>query len=359
MKKLTFSFLILSLLFILTLAACGESQDKVVDAVPSGEEAAEAVMEPEEAVLSEEEPAPAEAEAPSLSALREQIDTADCLLGVAYLGVLSEGGQQAYNELIQAHYLDAYPFLAELDWEKAAINSGMEIYAVVPRDIGSHVVVSTWVLDDSNEYQGEPGETLYESRTGEPVILMGNESDIMPNLLVTVTTPDGATLSYSPSLSLRDGALERSTSPEIYDFSIYTGAGVPEEEEETPQPIAPEEYLGDWAADGVTDGEGDAYSCCLTFREDGGMEFFYYALPGQILERFDGTYVRNDDGSLTFTLPLTGGFYLDQGAPDNTLEGTFRLDAPDDNVLYITHLKGDPLLAGLEGASLPFVRAVG
>ena len=354
MNKLHLSLLILIFCLIAALAACSESTESAVDAVPSGTETTEPAAETEEAELTEEDPAPAE-EDPSLTRLREEIDTAGCLLGVAYLGGLSEGGQQAYDELIREHYLEAYPFLGGLDWEKAAVNSGMEVYAVVPRDIGSHVAVSTWVCDETNDFQGEPGELLYESRSGEPVILMGNVSDIMPNLLVAVTTPDGKTLSYSPSLSLRDGALERSTAPEIYDFSIYLSTP----EEAPPSSITPAEYLGDWASDGVTDGEGNTYSCCLTFREDGGMEFFYYELPGQILERFDGTYTENGDGTLTFTLPLTGGFYLDQGAPEYTSAGTFRLDAPDDNVLYITHLRGDPLFAGLEGVSLPFVRAVG
>ena len=53
------------------------------------------------------------------------------------------------------------------------------------------LTVQAFLSNESNHYQGEPGEILYESQDGRPVVLIGNVSDIIPNLLVTLTGADG------------------------------------------------------------------------------------------------------------------------------------------------------------------------
>ena len=334
-----------ALLLLPALAACGGSPEEA----PAQDDAqTQEVQTAEETAPTEEIQAPAE-DAPSLAQLREEIETTGNLMGVAYLGTLSEGGQEAYDELV-ADWLDARPFLADLDWEKAAVASGMEVYCVVPRDAGSLVTVTEWVIDESNGYQGQAGQVLYEGQSGEPVLLMGNVSDILPNLRVTVTAPDGQSLTYSPCLSLCDGTLDRAATEGIYDFSLYFDlppAGIPD-------------YSGDWAAFDVADGDGQLYTCCLTLNQNGAADFFYYQELGVILERFTGTARDNDDDdTVTLDWYLTGGTYLEGGAPEHGAIGTYRMEMPDQDTLYLLHLDGDPLLHGLEGQAVVFGRSVG
>lgn len=342
MKYRRFLSLLAALGLCAVLAACGSEPagETGGDSEPAGTEAAE-TEDPGAVQLPMEDD-------PSLAKLREEIDTTGNLMGVAFLGGLSEGGQAAYDELV-LNYLDAYPFLAGLDWEKAAVASGMEVYCVVPRDVGSRVTVTEWIMDESNGFRGEAGQVLYEGESGEPVILMGNYSDILPNLKVTVTTPDGETLSYSPCLSLCDGTLDRAATEGIYDFSVYYDlppAGIPD-------------YSGDWAAFDVADGDGQLYTCCLFMTQNGAVEFFYYQEPGVILERFTGTARDNDDDTVVLDLYATGGVNLENGSPEHSAIGTYRMEMPDQDTLYLTNLDGDPLLRGLEGQSIVFGRSAG
>ena len=340
MKRIPVLPLLLTLLLALT--ACGSA----------GEEPAPA-EDPQtaETQTKDQAEAPADpAEDPSLARLRTVIDATGNLVGAAFLGGLSEGGQAAYDELISAYYLDAWPFLADLDWEQAAVASGMEVYCVVPRDRDSAVTVTEWVMDEGNDFRGEAGQVLYESDAGDPVLLMGNVSDILPNLRVTVTAPDGQTLSWSPCLSLRDGTLDRSAVEGVYDFSVYPDLppeGIPD-------------YSGDWAAEAVADGSGAPCTCCLGLVKDGAVDFFYYREPGVILERFTGTARDNpDEGAVTLDLYLTGGTLLEEGAQAYATIGSYRMELADEDTLFLTHLDGDLLLFGLEGKTVAFTRAMG
>ncbi|MEE0256578.1 hypothetical protein [Evtepia sp.] len=85
-----------------------------------------------------------------------------------------------------------------------------------------------------------------------PVILTCNVSDVLPNLLVTVTS-NGETWSYNPCLSLCDGTVALPDSPKIYDFSIY----------QTEDPNADADFLGSWQGDSTT----------LSFSADGSMTY--------------------------------------------------------------------------------------
>lgn len=335
MKKIA-GILLLSLVFL--LSACGET--------PSESENQPADEVETEAAETETDEAPPE-EDPSLTRLREQTETTGNLMAVAFLGTLSEGGQEAYDELIEP-LLESSPFLADLEWKKAAAASGMEVYCVVPRDPDSHVTVTEWVIDENGE--GKAGEKLYDSDTGEPVLLMGNVSDIMPNLMVTVTAADGETLSYSPCLSLKDGLLERGGTEGVYDFTVYFDLppeGIPD-------------CSGDWATFDVSDHDGREYTCCLTIAPDGTVDYFYYDEPGVILERFTGTAVNNEDeGTVSLDLTLTGGRYMEEGAPEYSSRGTYRMEMPDGDTLLLTLLDGDRLPYGLDIESVRYGRTVG
>ena len=177
MKRIV-SVLLLSLVFL--LSACGGTESETESPQPAEEAEAEAV----EAEQAEET---SQTEDPSLARLREQTGTTGNLMAVAFLGTLSEGGQEAYDKLVEP-LLESSPFLADLHWDAAAVTSGMEVYCVVGRDPDCRITVTEWSIDENG--QGTAGETLYDSDSGAPVLLMGNISDIMPNLMVTVTAAD-------------------------------------------------------------------------------------------------------------------------------------------------------------------------
>ena len=67
--------------------------------------------------------------------------------------------------------------------------------------------------DAENGYQGEVGDTLYTDTQGQPVILIGNVSDVIPNLQVTLVGADGTELVYHPALGLCDNTIALPATP--------------------------------------------------------------------------------------------------------------------------------------------------
>ena len=119
------------------------------------------------------------------------------------------------------------------------------------------------------------------------------------------------------------------------------------------------DFTGTWTALDVSNGNGDLYTCCIEFDQQGMVDFFYYQVDGEILERFTGTTSDNDDDTVTLDLYLTGGDALDSGAPAYGAIGTFRMAMPDEDTLLITNLSGDPLLSGTEEQTILFTRSMG
>lgn len=154
---------------------------------------------------------------PSLTALRQEIGDSFC--GIAYLGRLPEDGNLA-RYLEETGALAAYPFLEKLIPEQVVRHQGPEIYCIVPRTQEASLKVQAWLSTEANHYRGEPGETLYESASGTPILLLGNENMVMPNLYLTLEEPEGC-LAYNPCLSLCDGTVDLPTAYPLYDFSRY------------------------------------------------------------------------------------------------------------------------------------------
>ena len=86
------------------------------------------------------------------------------------------------------------------------------------------IAVNEYAFDE--EANGSVVRNLAES-SETPVFIRGNISDIMPNIQVVITTDDGKTQEYYPSLSLENGYLRRENLMRLYDFacSWSTNAG--------------------------------------------------------------------------------------------------------------------------------------
>lgn len=249
MTKQQLAALGLAALLALSLTACGGNTDQPDTTGPDttpDTSAADAADSADNAADTAQTDA---AEDVSLTTFRDTLKSGDYLCGIAYLGSTVTGA--TINSLLdKGGYWEQYPFLKDFPQSQTVTQEGNEVYCIVPRDHGAEVTVQTWTIDE-NSQEGKAGETLYEGE-GVPVILTCNVSDVLPNLLVTVTS-NGETWSYNPCLSLCDGTVALPDSPKIYDFSIY----------QTEDPNADADFLGSWQGDSTT----------LSFSADGSMTY--------------------------------------------------------------------------------------
>lgn len=225
MKRLL-PLLVLSL--ALCLCACGQKDDSAAltsghMSMQSSPAAGEEDRQPPVETTGLEKKQPEKEEAPSLTALRQDMEEDFC--GIALLGRLPEG-TSLEDFLEESGALEAQPFLEDIGGEEIVRAPGTELYCLVPKAAGDKLEVYEWLCSEENHYQGEAGDLLYQSESGAPVILMGNENDVIPNLLVVLTDADGTTLRYNPSLSLCDGSVDLPVEPSLYDFSRYDAIGV-------------------------------------------------------------------------------------------------------------------------------------
>ena len=244
----------------------------------------------------------------SLTTFRDTLKSGEYFCGIAYLGSTVNGA--TLDALLdEGSYLDDYPFLKDIPESQTIHHDGDEIYCIVPRDHGAKITVQGWITDDNGK--GKAGETLYESDQGLPLILTCNVSDILPNLLVTVSS-NGETWSYNPCLSLCDGKVDLPASPKIYDFSHY----------QTDDTTIDADFLGSWEGDSTT----------LTFSDDGSMTYtddvthrgsFY------IIE----TSSRYPSGSVQFQWDQEG---------DEAFWGVFTLSR-DGSKLTVTNITGNSI----------------
>lgn len=306
LKKCLFA---ISLCMLLCLTACG----------------AETPSTPPDITTETEAPAD-----PSLTALRDTTSQKGDLCAAAYLGTISD------DTLLES-LLDVaeYPFLAEIPEARIIRQPGAQVYCLLPAD-GVSILVQDFVIDESNSYVGAPGETLYQSKFGLPVILIGNANDMKPNLLVTLTTSDGVTMHFNPSLNPCDGSLFIPGSNSLYDFSIYDNA------EKT---SVDADYLGTWQT-----AEGQPF-CQLTFQPDEIMSCKLEDAAGQQQE-LNGTYYVIGDNSQYPAGSVLFEFKTDDSYTPS-FYGIFTVNLQGDS-LTVTHITGDPLTSGGEQASLTF-----
>ncbi|MDY3013990.1 MAG: S-layer homology domain-containing protein [Evtepia sp.] len=129
------------------------------------------------------------------------------LCSVAFLGC-GDSIAEFINQIpVDAPVCETMPFLFSLPECQYLTQPGSEIYCVIPTWPEAQVRVRNYSMigDDWG-----PREVLYSSERGHPLLLMGNVSDIIPNLWVEVTDPTtGLSVEFSPCLSLKDGGLEQ------------------------------------------------------------------------------------------------------------------------------------------------------
>ena len=149
----------------------------------------------------------------------EQVtEASEMLCAVGFLGYM-DGGYHDFTVYMDAYGLvDVYPFLAGVGEEDTVLTEGGEWYMVQAYDTDITITVYEAIMNEET-YELEKGAQLLCVDDGSLMLIRGNVSDIVPNLILTITTDDGQVMDYSPCMSLMDGSL--CTEAGIQDITPY------------------------------------------------------------------------------------------------------------------------------------------
>ncbi len=283
-------------------------------------------------------------ESPYCQNIQTQVQSAGKLIGVAYLGV-TEGDFSDVRSYIKAQeYVKVYPFFAEISSKYFVENEGGELYCVLPAD--DSVTVSVYQVDFSEN--ATQGELLFSATDGMPILLRGNVSDIMSNLMI-VAEKDGQEVTYVPCISLESGLLSNSEQL-IYDFSPYELMEAFNGLDTT----VDWDFYGDWTGT-VSEFNGETVDMKLSVSADGVIYSFQ-------TETMNGSYTGDwlilSDNRLRLEL---GGETKDSKMPDalgyhTDLDSIYYWDVNDGN-LVLTYINGTPLYPAATVTEFPFVPA--
>jgi len=344
-----------ALAVLMLLSGCSKKQkDPEKSSVPSGETSSSSQQTGGKIPGKAEESSKPEVSEPEitvdpvLTALQEEITKNGALFGVAYLGYADLPGWEDVCVYLEAGgFADEFPFLTGIDEDHAVLHEGGEVYVVVPAGDDVRLTVSDYVMDESNDYIPDRGEDLLETEDGKPLVLRGNVSEIVPNLLITAESGFEA-FEYNPCLSGMDGTLVAEGG--IYDFTPYEllMGGY--------DPVPDEAFtLNTWYSQ-YYDGDGNLWAMTLDLAPDGSAEYTYgWPFSGNV-ERYEGQWI--SDGGTGLRLEMTGGMIDDMGEYIPGEQGEFISELTWDmesSGLSLHHEGGDPLLYGTEDCWYPFM----
>lgn len=118
------------------------------------------------------------------------------LIAVAYLNNEKEASQY-FNNLSD-------------DQITTYTTDGEELYLIIPRSND----ISITIYEANLEENGNLAKGEIIAKTNEPFIIKCNQSDIIPNTILNITSND-LTIEYSPSLSLKDGSINKNKNKNI------------------------------------------------------------------------------------------------------------------------------------------------
>jgi len=304
-------------------------------------------------------PAPSPAPAPSpegnnvdvptepslLEVLQEQIKAEGKLIGVAYLGWIEGDAATAKAELFAKDFIANKELGFIKDIEHYAEYDGYRMYAIVPADESVLISVSKCEFDD--DFLPYAGEQLVMANA--PILVRGVMSDTIPNLLVIAENGEDV-VKYTPIQSGMDGRLENSENT-VYDFTPYDFMVEFSAYDRVPDAV----FCGSWIAF-KNDGNGEERTLGLELNPDGTASYVYGIGNSEILEQFEGTWTLGENDILK--LELVGG-------PPESVENPIVAEPYDCNPsfewemttegLSLTHIDGDAILYGTNGATFTFI----
>ena len=340
------------LVAMLLRAGCAQTPPQT-SAGPTQTPAAEPSQPPSStpAPLPSEEPSNSYDEnCPELAELRQSAADSGALLAVAFLGYSELPDFEDIPPYLEANcFTELYPFLGAISEDMFARQEGGELYAVVPVSDDIQLTVYEYLMDLEDDYIPDAGKELLTVSGGEAILLIGNVSDIVPNLLITAEDGNGRRVEYAPCLSMENGQLTKADG--IYDFTptellgqYYPGY----------DPLPDAIVCGTWWAQHYTADELMAVN--LTLKPDGTAEYFYGYPYGDILESFEGTWYFTEDDQLE--LNLYGGPASTDGSGTNvephSLQGSFNWSTFS-SALILEHADGSSLLDKTAGEVFRFL----
>lgn len=168
------------------------------------------------------EPAPAapqQEESGPLAEFRADMAENAAELAVAYLGYTEATDYEAICAYLETNgFYECYPFLKEMTREQFVQQQGGELYLVVPVSAETSLTVYECLVNEET-WATVAGAELLSLKAGEPALLQGNVSEIVPNLWVAAQREGSVTLEYVPGLSMMDGTL--TIADGVYDCSNY------------------------------------------------------------------------------------------------------------------------------------------
>ena len=100
-----------------------------------------------------------------------------------------------------------------------APDGGCDLYCIFPQEAQATLFVYETSLTDDAEKPLQCGKQLYYSEDGQPILLLCNISDIVPNTEVELYPSTGEELVFSPFLSGENGHVVEAEG--VCDFTIY------------------------------------------------------------------------------------------------------------------------------------------
>lgn len=334
LKKSKILAMLLTLTLLFSMSACGDSENGNPE-----------IPEPPE--TPDVQP-PNETTEPDCVMIRQvMIDTTD-LAAAAYLGYFDMGYDDLKSYLEDNGFLENHPFIADIPHANYIEHEGGELYCIVPADENAKVKVYEWVISEANDYMGEPGDLIYENHCGAPILLKGNMSEGMPNMMVQITDSEGNVLEYIPSVSMMDGTLTKPmTLPTIYDFTPYDALGY-----EYGFTVDHLTAFSNWITSAYTVNQENVEGS-LYFGDSGEMEFCYAIHEGEPYSvYYEGIYYLAEgnveeesipDDAVIFELKLVAdNSDLQIARPEILTAMTFEKD-PSQNSIYMHYVAGDYL----------------
>ncbi len=280
--------------------------------------------------------------------IREQVQTSEKLIGVAYLGTV-DGEFDTVREYVKSQeYIKVYPFFAEVSESHFVQNEGAELYCVVPADNDVSLNVYTTKLNEET-YQLNRAEELKSFSDGQPILIRGNISDIMANLMIVAKRGD-VEQEFIPSLSLENGAL-LNTNQQVFDFSPYELMN----RYNGLDPDAQWAFCGDWVCS-VTEFNDEVIDMKLSLTTDGLVECSFQS--DTMTGHYTGNWLVMADGKMRLEL---GGSTQDSEKPGVTglhtdVDAIYFWDVTDGN-LTLTYINGTPFYPTATVSEFPFAPA--
>lgn len=154
-----------------------------------------------------------------LRLLAEEAEEQACVL---YLGGSYEITTDVQKVLdSQPDLRDLWGFVYDIPEDRWVVSpeGGCDLYCIFPQDPEATLFVYEVSLTDDAETPLKRGKQLYYSEDGQPILLLCNISDIVPNTEVELYPTAGEELVWSPFLSGENGHVVQTDG--VCDFTIY------------------------------------------------------------------------------------------------------------------------------------------